>query len=65
MRKHIHRRIRIRRPGLQAAADVHADIAVNVSGSRSLEPKDNPRGSSERGTDDQTDSPPEHEGGER
>jgi hypothetical protein len=66
MREHIHKRIRIRRPGLQADAEVHADIAVNVSGSRSVDSTDGTRSEPEREADDETDSPPtEHEGGER
>ena len=31
MEKHVHRRVRIRRPGLNVDADVDAVISVNVS----------------------------------
>jgi hypothetical protein len=34
MREHIHRRVRIRRPGLQVDADVNAVISANTAGSR-------------------------------
>jgi hypothetical protein len=34
MREHIHRRVRIRRPGLRVDADVNAVISANSAGSR-------------------------------
>jgi hypothetical protein len=65
MRKHIHRRVRIRRKGLNAAADVHADIAVNISRSESRTSREPPRDRAQAG-DDASDHPPsDTEGGER
>jgi hypothetical protein len=65
MRKHIHRRVRIRRQGLQAAADVHADIAVNISRSESGASRQTPPEEA-RERDDSPDRPPsDTEGGER
>jgi hypothetical protein len=65
MRKHIRRRVRIRRPGLQADADVNAVISVNTSGSRSSGSEEK-RSEGDRGSEDRTDRPPsESEGGER
>jgi hypothetical protein len=40
MRKHIRRRVRIRRPGLQVDADVNAVISANTAGSRPAAPDD-------------------------
>jgi hypothetical protein len=64
MRKHIRRRVRIRRPGLQADADVNAVIAVNTPGSRSPE-DERERSDRDPAYEDRTDrTPSEREGGE-
>jgi hypothetical protein len=65
VKKYIKRRIRIRKEGLSADADVNAVISVNVSGSR-LERSHEPSEPSDRSTEDDPGRPPaESEGGER
>jgi hypothetical protein len=52
MRKHIRRRVRVRRPGLQLDADVNAVISANTAGSRPATPDDErPDRESEEGND--------------
>jgi hypothetical protein len=65
MRKHIRRRIRIQRPGLDANADVNAVISVNVSGSRSEGPRRRSEANDDRSRGDAGRPPSESEGGER
>jgi len=62
--KHIKRRVRIRRPGLSADADVNAVISVNVSGSR-LERSEERSEDPDRSEDEAGRPPAESEGGER
>jgi hypothetical protein len=65
MRKHVRRRVRIRRPGLDANADINAVISMNVSGSRSARPDERSGSKNDRSTDDSAARPPsESEGGE-
>lgn len=65
IRERIRRKIRVRRPGFNADADIQADIAVNVSRSRSV--RSSAERQQDRPTDERrTDVPPiESEGGER
>ena len=63
IRKLIKRKIRIRRPGLTADADVQADIAVNIS--RSGSARSSVRQQHRRTDEPRPDVPPtESEGGE-
>jgi hypothetical protein len=65
MRKHIRKRVRIQRPGLDANADVNAVISVNVSGSRSERSVVRSDEEEDRSTGDDAGRPPsESEGGE-
>ena len=65
MKEFIRRRIRIRRPGLTADADIQANIALNVSRSGSARTVAR-RTEVKRPADVRSDVPPsESEGGER
>jgi hypothetical protein len=63
MEQHVHRRVRIRRSGLNVDADVDAVISVNVSERRTDRASEEDEADHDR---DQTDRiQTEHEGGER
>jgi hypothetical protein len=65
MRRHIHRRVRVRKPGLDADADVNAVISVNVSGSRSERLEEDRSTHEDQPPDERADrSHSEDEGGE-
>jgi hypothetical protein len=66
MRKHVHRRFRVREQGLDADVELNAVVSINVSDPRSEGPDDASPETGDARPDAPADRPPtEDEGGER